>query len=63
MLTINPKLKKLFSGILKDYALKKDLGIIYEQIVSVNNSNQEIKLDKKITDYDFLLVESGWGIL
>lgn len=61
MLQINQKLKNLFQGILKDFVKKEDLKIIYKQIGYANNSVQTIDLDQKITYYDFLVIESGWG--
>lgn len=62
MLQINSKLKNLFQGILKDYPKKEDLKISYEKLGETDNTDAIIVLeDKKIKDYDFLVVESGWG--
>lgn len=62
MLQINSKLKSLFSGILKEYSKKEDLEIVYEELGVSNNTDITINLkNKKISDFDFLVVESGWG--
>lgn len=62
MLQINQKLKNLFQGILKDFVKKEDFKITYNNIGYANNSIQTIHLQgDKLSNYDFLIIESGWG--